>query len=117
MSKFEQLLRENKEFIRYGMLYNLHENYQVLVAQDIYIDYSRLFKELFIQACYYNQALIAEWLYREIYLDLPIISQIGLRPVFNYCHHLTVKRKYPELAKWVHSIQLEVKNNLGIVSI
>ena len=115
MSRFEEFLRINKDLVKFAQFEDLVDNYNKLTQLDFPIDMSRLFKELFIHACFYDRLPVAQWLYQEVYLTFSVLAQIGLRPVFNYCHHFASRRKYLELAKWLEQIQMETKIRLGLV--
>ena len=108
-------IRTIKQMIQYGDVWGLKEYWNDLDNNSKeYENYAYLFRVFFTHACLYNQLECAKWLY-TLWEQFNEVTQIALRQMFNYCHHLSQKHKDKRLANWIKEIIIENKIKFSVV--
>lgn len=88
----EDWLRDVKHYVDVGdlgsLMYLYDEFKQAQTQQTEYkLNFEFLWKHAYLQAVIKKQMHIKEWL-EQVYAQLPLMEQLGLKPTFNYAKYL-----------------------------
>jgi hypothetical protein len=87
----DNAIREAKHHIVNGQYESLYEMVQDLYHQSkantTKVSWERVYQDVFLFAVIYNYTEIEEWL-KNMYLHFDVVTQIGLKPTFNYAKYV-----------------------------
>ncbi len=86
-------LTDLKQMVERENLVGLHEYFAMVLTGELdsAADWDYLFQKVYLHACLKKKNVIAEWLEKEVFPQLPPIQAMAIRQVFPYGRYLLKK--------------------------